>query len=155
MQHKSQTWPFIVPMIPSPVSQSPCSHTHPRPCLLGFRQASVCPLSLLTGTPWLIGTAPSIMEQGLGMLVQVRSNSAGACQPETGVMSASPLTAECFEKISLWDRRVWSVKGKKNNLPTLQGCGYGLKMINTKANELLCIEQILQMRLLTVKVPSL
>lgn len=28
-------------------------------------------------------------------------------------------------------------------------------MINTKANELLCIEQILQMRLLKVKVPSL
>lgn len=113
MQHKSQTWPFIVPMIPSPVSQHPCSHTHPHPCLLGFGQASVCVLSLLTGTPWLIGTAPSSMEQGLRMLVRVCYNSAGACQSETGVMSASPLTAEWFEKISKTDiPDLW--KGKKN-----------------------------------------
>lgn len=37
------------------------------------------------------------------MLVQVRSNPAGVCQPETGVMSASPLTAEWFKKISETD----------------------------------------------------
>lgn len=68
--------------------------------LISIWQASVWPFSLLTRTPCLIVTA-STMEQELGMLVQLYSNSAGICQSETG-MPLSPLIGKMvWERISL------------------------------------------------------
>lgn len=111
----------LYPCLDSLCLQLPCSHMHP--CLLPSGRLQCVHWGSLTRP---LSVTASTLEHVLGMLVQLDSNSAGVCQPETG-MPVSPLSGRTiWESISLRQKCPACVKWREKYTISCK-TGYGCK----------------------------